>query len=89
MVGRSGNDGIRRSLEIARARNPSLTCGSSDMVGAMTTDASRLKAATTAAPCKTVQFTRADNVADFGSAIDGRIRAIANVNALFVEARGR
>ncbi len=35
----------------------------------------------------TVQLTRADNVADFKSAIDGRIRALANVNALFVESR--
>lgn len=35
----------------------------------------------------TVRLTQADNVADFKSAIDGRIQALANVNALFVESR--
>lgn len=35
----------------------------------------------------TVRLTQADNVADFKSAIEGRIQALANVNALFVESR--
>ena len=35
----------------------------------------------------TVRLTQAENVADFRSAIDGRIQALANVNALFVESR--
>jgi PAS domain S-box-containing protein len=35
----------------------------------------------------TVRLTRAENVADFKSAIEGRIKALANVNALFVESR--
>jgi PAS domain S-box-containing protein len=35
----------------------------------------------------TVRLTRAENVADFKSAIEGRIRALANVNNLFVESR--
>ena len=35
----------------------------------------------------TVQLTQAENVADFKSAIQGRIQALANVNALFVESR--
>jgi PAS domain S-box-containing protein len=35
----------------------------------------------------TVRLTQAENVADFKSALDGRIQALANVNALFVESR--
>jgi PAS domain S-box-containing protein len=35
----------------------------------------------------TVRLTQAENVADFKSAIDGRIQALANVNSLFVESR--
>ena len=35
----------------------------------------------------TVRLTQAENLADFKSAIDGRIQALANVNALFVESR--
>jgi PAS domain S-box-containing protein len=35
----------------------------------------------------TVQLTKAENVADFKSAILGRIQALADVNALFVESR--
>ena len=35
----------------------------------------------------TVRLTLAENVADFKSAIEGRIQALANVNALFVKSR--
>lgn len=35
----------------------------------------------------TLRLTQADNVMDFKTAIDGRIQALANVNALFVESR--
>ena len=35
----------------------------------------------------TVRLTQAENVADFKSAIEGRIQALANVNSLFVESR--
>jgi PAS domain S-box-containing protein len=35
----------------------------------------------------TVRLTQAENVADFKSAIEGRIQALANVNALFVASR--
>jgi PAS domain S-box-containing protein len=35
----------------------------------------------------TVRLTKAENVADFKCAIDGRIQALANVNALFVKSR--
>jgi PAS domain S-box-containing protein len=35
----------------------------------------------------TVRLTKAENVADFKSAIEGRIQALANVNALFVKSR--
>jgi two-component sensor histidine kinase len=35
----------------------------------------------------TVRLTQAENVADFKTAIEGRIKALANVNNLFVESR--